>query len=270
MERDGARVGAGRPSGWRLHRDGNRARRGAEHGDRQQFRHRWIPPRLRLDINGGSFLDDAILNVSESLTDQTLGGTTTAGATVQLVVGTQTLTTVAGTDGTWSITIPAAQLQALDNGPQDLTLTVTTPTGNTSTVPLPVTVGNDTVPTLAIGTVFTDGLINLSEIQNGGVISGTSTGLPEGTPITIALGGITLNGKVGAGGAWQITADADALDALQNGQYTLTVTAQDQYGNPATAAWRWMCCARRRPRPCRICFLATEQSTRVKRRSGSS
>ncbi|ALB49568.1 Ig-like domain-containing protein [Cronobacter sakazakii] len=187
------------------------------------------------DINGGSFLDDAILNVSESLTDQTLGGTTTAGATVQLVVGTQTLTTVAGTDGTWSITIPAAQLQALDNGPQDLTLTVTTPTGNTSTVPLPVTVGNDTVPTLAIGTVFTDGLINLSEIQNGGVISGTSTGLPEGTSIAITLGGITLNGKVGAGGAWQITAGADALDALQNGQYTLTVTAQDQYGNPATA-----------------------------------
>ncbi|CCK02694.1 large repetitive protein [Cronobacter sakazakii 701] len=83
--------------------------------------------------------------------------------------------------------------------------------------------------------MFTDGLINLSEIQNGGVISGTSTGLPEGTSIAITLGGITLNGKVGAGGAWQITAGADALDALQNGQYTLTVTAQDQYGNPATA-----------------------------------
>ncbi len=186
-------------------------------------------------INTGSFLDDAILNVSESLTDQTLGGTTTAGATVQLVVGTQTLTTVAGTDGTWSITIPAAQLQALDNGPQDLTLTITAPNGNTSTVPLPVTVGNDTVPTLAIDTVFTDGLINLSEIEGGGVISGTSTGLAQGTPIAIAIGGITLNGTVGAGGAWQITAGADALDALQNGQYTLTVTAQDQYGNPATA-----------------------------------
>ncbi|EOI5730279.1 Ig-like domain-containing protein [Cronobacter malonaticus] len=187
------------------------------------------------DINTGSFLDDAILNVSESLTDQTLGGTTTAGATVELVVGTQTLTTVAGADGTWSITIPAAQLQALDNGPQDLTLTVTAPNGNTSTAPLPVTVGNDTVPTLAIDTVFTDGLINLSEIQGGGVISGTSTGLAQGTPITITIDDITLNGTVGAGGAWQITAGADALDALQNGQYTLTVTAQDQYGNPATA-----------------------------------
>lgn len=151
------------------------------------------------------------------------------------MVGTQTLTTVAGTDGTWSITIPAAQLQALDNGPQDLTLTVTAPNGNTSTVPLPVTVGNDTVPTLAIDTVFTDGLINLSEIEGGGVISGTSTGLAQGTPIAITIGGITLNGTVGAGGAWQITAGADALDALQNGQYTLTVTAQDQYGNPATA-----------------------------------
>nr|WP_245176488.1 Ig-like domain-containing protein [Cronobacter sakazakii] len=187
------------------------------------------------DINGGSFLEDGFLTITESLTDQTLGGTTTAGATVQLVVGTQTLTTVAGTDGTWSITIPAAQLQALDNGPQDLTLTVTTPTGNTSTVALPVTVGNDTVPTLAIGTVFTDGLINLSEIQNGGVISGTSTGLAEGTPIVVTLGDVRLDGTIGAGGAWQITAGADALDALQNGQYTLTVTAQDQYGNPATA-----------------------------------
>ncbi|WP_373557089.1 hypothetical protein, partial [Cronobacter sakazakii] len=80
-----------------------------------------------------------------------------------------------------------------------------------------------------------------------------------------------LNGKVGAGGAWQITAGADALDALQNGQYTLTVLQRRI--NTATRrrqAWRWMCCARRRPRPCRICFLATEQSTRVKRRSGSS
>jgi len=87
-------------------------------------------------LNPGSFLDDGILNVSESLTEQTLGGTTTAGSTVELVIGGQTLSTVAGNDGTWSITIPAAQLQALDNGPQQLTLNVTAPNGNTSTLPL--------------------------------------------------------------------------------------------------------------------------------------
>ncbi|MDK1334440.1 Ig-like domain-containing protein [Cronobacter turicensis] len=186
-------------------------------------------------LNPGSFLDDGILNVSESLTEQTLGGTTTAGSTVELVIGGQTLSTVAGNDGTWSITIPAAQLQALDNGPQQLTLNVTAPNGNTSTLPLPVTVGNDTVPTVAIGTVFTDGLINLAEIQSGGVISGTSTGLTQGTPIVVTIGDVRLDGTIGAGGAWQINVGADALDALQNGQYALNVTAQDQYGNPATA-----------------------------------
>ncbi|MDI7383471.1 Ig-like domain-containing protein [Cronobacter dublinensis] len=191
-----------------------------------------LPP---TGINPGSFLDDNILNVSESLTEQTLGGTTTAGSTVVLVVGGQSFETVAGNDGAWSITIPAAQLQALDNGPQELTLTVTDPRGNTDTLPLPVTVGNDSAPTVAIDAIFTDGLINLSEIQNGGVISGTSTGLAVNTPIVVTVGGVTLNGVIGAGGAWQINVDPDQLTALQNGQYTLSVSAQDQYGNPASA-----------------------------------
>ncbi|EOU9531279.1 Ig-like domain-containing protein [Cronobacter dublinensis] len=191
-----------------------------------------LPP---TGINPGSFLDDNILNVSESLTEQTLGGTTTAGSTVVLVVGGQSFETVAGNDGAWSITIPAAQLQALDNGPQELTLTVTDPRGNTDTLLLPVTVGNDSAPTVAIDAIFTDGLINLSEIQNGGVISGTSTGLAVNTPIVVTVGGVTLNGVIGAGGAWQINVGPDQLTALQNGQYTLSVSAQDQFGNPASA-----------------------------------
>nr|WP_276319394.1 Ig-like domain-containing protein [Cronobacter condimenti] len=186
-------------------------------------------------INPGSFLDDGILNVSESLTEQAIGGTTTAGSTVELTVGDQTYQTVAGNDGNWSITIPAAQLQALENGPQELTLTVTDPTGNRDSQPLPVTVGNDTTPTVALGTIFTDGLINLAEIQNGGTISGTSTGLVAGTAIAVTLGDVTLNGVVGAGGAWTINVGANELSSLQNGQYTLTVTAQDAFGNPATA-----------------------------------
>ncbi|EOC1698797.1 Ig-like domain-containing protein [Cronobacter dublinensis] len=191
-----------------------------------------LPP---TGINPGSFLDDGILNVSESLTEQTLGGTTTAGSTVELTVGDQTYQTVAGNDGNWSITIPAAQLQALENGPQELTLTVTDPTGNRDSQPLPVTVGNDTTPTVALDAIFTDGLINLSEIQNGGVISGTSTGLVAGTAIAVTLGDVTLNGVVGAGGAWTINVGANELSALQNGQYTLSVSAQDQFGNPASA-----------------------------------
>ncbi|ELY4327625.1 Ig-like domain-containing protein [Cronobacter sakazakii] len=137
------------------------------------------------DINGGSFLDDAILNVSESLTDQTLGGTTTAGATVQLVVGTQTLTTVAGADGTWSITIPAAQLQALDNGPQDLTLTGTT-----------------------------------------GV-----TGDNQYVTVTIDVNGTTYVANVDSAGNWSLPLPAGALSGLSPGQHTLTIVAQDNFGN---------------------------------------
>lgn len=187
------------------------------------------------DINGGSFLDDAILNVSESLTDQTLGGTTTAGATVQLVVGTQTLTTVAGTDGTWSITIPAAQLQALDNGPQDLTLTVTTPDGNTTTVNgTPVVVGITTLPTVAINTLFGgDGWLNAAEANAGQVISGTSN-LASGT-VTLNVGGSTFTAAI-SNGAWSVNVPAATLKGLQDGTLTVSASVTDPVGNVATGS----------------------------------
>ncbi|KHN62690.1 BapA/Bap/LapF family prefix-like domain-containing protein, partial [Pantoea stewartii] len=104
------------------------------------------------------FAGDNVLDNTEKASDQTLSGTTTnveAGQTVTVTLGGQTYTTTVGTDGSWSVTVPAAALQALAAGTATIAVTVSNAAGTAATqtqaitVEAPVTSPGDPTVTLA-------------------------------------------------------------------------------------------------------------------------
>ncbi|MBC3253859.1 Ig-like domain-containing protein, partial [Serratia fonticola] len=80
---------------------------------------------------------DDILNAAEVLVAQTVSGTASvadAGRTVTLTLNGKTYTAVVQADGTWSASLPAADLAALSDGSHNLVATLTDAAGNSTSV----------------------------------------------------------------------------------------------------------------------------------------
>ncbi|WP_318364498.1 Ig-like domain-containing protein [Enterobacter sp.] len=200
----------------------------------QQVRVDTVGPDINLDP---SFLSDGLVNISESAVAQTLSGTTTPGSIVSLTINGTPVETRADQLGQWSIVIPAEELQALPQGPSTLTLTATDPDGNVSSTPLPINVGNTTLPAITIGNtlMLTDGMINTAEATDVGQITGTSSGLPAGATITLFVGAVQIGtASVGSDGNWTATIAPGTFNQFANGPYTITASAADAYANPAS------------------------------------
>ncbi|KFW97528.1 Large repetitive protein, partial [Pectobacterium betavasculorum] len=52
--------------------------------------------------------------------------------------------------------------------------------------------------------------------------------------VSVTLNGMTYTGTVAADGSWKVTIPADVLQALTNGDYTLSVSLTDKAGNTTT------------------------------------
>ncbi|WP_414148391.1 Ig-like domain-containing protein [Erwinia sp. BNK-24-b] len=182
--------------------------------------------------------NDGTLNGTEAATAQTLTGTTGVtgdGQTVTVVVGTTTYTGIVDAAGNWSISVPAAELQALPQGANTLQVTVADAAGNTSTLAVPVTV--DTVaPTVTLNTIAGDGVVNATEAAADITVSGGSTGAEEGQLVTVTLSGQNYTTTVAADGSWSLALPAGLLQASPDGTYPLTVSLTDAAGNVGTAA----------------------------------
>ncbi|TSJ56802.1 Ig-like domain-containing protein [Atlantibacter subterranea] len=186
-------------------------------------------------INETGFYLDGRLNLAEAGADQLLTGTTAAGSTVSLTLNGNTITTQAGIDGSWQLTLPSQDLKALDQGPNALEVVVTDPQGNETREPLPLDVGT-VLPTLTLNAVFDDNLVNIDEADAGGEITGTATGLADGTEVAIYLGETQLGTGIVTGGVWSVTIDTGEFNNFASGQYVLTAEAVDAYGNPASTS----------------------------------
>ncbi|MDY0970083.1 Ig-like domain-containing protein [Siccibacter turicensis] len=188
-----------------------------------------------VDVNTSTgFLQDGNISIGELASDQVLSGTTTPGSTVVLVINGKEIPALVNDQGEWSVTIPAADLQALPQGESDLTVRVTDPQGNITNEPVPVNVSGPDLPTITLGTVFGDGLINAIEAAEGGTLTGTSVGLAPGTVITLFIGTTPIgNATVGPNGDWTANIDSALLTQFPSGQYQIVAQATDAFGNPA-------------------------------------
>ncbi|HFI9209109.1 TPA: Ig-like domain-containing protein [Escherichia coli] len=179
---------------------------------------------------------DDVINAAEKGADLTLSGSTSGvepGQTVTVTFGGKTYTTTVAGDGSWTTTVPAADLSALRDGDATVQASVSTINGNTASATHAYSV-DATAPTLAINTIATDDILNAAEAGNPLTISGSSTA-EAGQTVTVTLNGVTYTGTVQADGSWSVSVPTADLSNLTASQYTVSASVSDKAGNPATA-----------------------------------
>ena len=188
-------------------------------------------------ISMNSITSDDVINATEKGAALTLSGSTSgveAGQTVTLTFGGKTYTTTVAANGSWSTTVPTADLAALRDGDASAQVRVTNVNGNSATTTHEYSV-DSAAPTVTINTIASDNIINVSEAAAGVTVSGTSTA-ETGQTLTVTLNGTNYQTTVQADGSWSLTLPASDLTALANNGYTLTATVSDLAGNPGSAS----------------------------------
>ena len=184
-----------------------------------------------------TFAGDNLVNNAEAAVDQTLSGRVTgaaAGDTVSVTVGGKSYTATVGSDLKWSVTIPSADLQAFGDGDLTFSASVTNAHGNTGIGERDINI-NAELPGLRVNTISGDDVINAIEQQQDLAVTGSSTHLAEGTQITVTINNVEYVTTVNASGNWQIGVPAADLQAWTAGGMTVSVSAEDTWGNTVAA-----------------------------------
>ena len=184
-----------------------------------------------------TFAGDNLVNNAEAGVDQTLSGRVTgaaAGDTVSVTVGGKSYSATVGSDLTWSVTIPSADLQAFGDGDLTFTASVTNGHGNTGTGERDINI-NAQLPGLRVNTISGDDVINAIEQQHDLTVTGASTHLAAGTQIVVTINNVEYVTAVNASGNWQIGVPAADLQAWTAGEVTVNVSAKDAWNNTVSA-----------------------------------
>ncbi len=184
-------------------------------------------PTLTLDAVAGGSID--LIDVSGDLT---LTGATNAenGQTVTADFNGQQYTGTA-TGGSWSVTIPNADLATLSTGtPVEISVSVADAAGNPA-LPVSTTVPVDlTGPSISISPLSTGTVLNAVEVGSDLVINGMTGNVTDGQLVTVTLDGQTYTDTVSSG-SWSVTIPSGDLVALADGgTFSLTADVSDADG----------------------------------------
>ena len=187
-------------------------------------------------ISVDTIAQDNIINAAEHNQPLTLTGKTDAeaGQIVTVTLNGKNHTATVGSDGTWSVTLPASEVQALANGEHTLTVNVSDKAGNGSTTTADFTV-DTAAPVVTINTVAGDDILNTSEQGQAQIISGQANGAAEGDVVSVTVGGKTFTGVVQADGSWSVGVPASVIGVLGEGSHSITVAVTDAAGNTGSA-----------------------------------
>ncbi len=187
-------------------------------------------PTLVVDVVNSVF-NDGYLNIAEAAVDRIVSGKGSAGETVSLNINSRTISVIVDGQGNWQMTLLAADLQSLPPS-ASLVFTSTDAAGNTAKNTVNVSVNTTSGPSITLGSMFVDNIVSIAEAKAGATLSGTATGLVNGTSVTVTIGNEKFYGTV-SGNTWTVAVTPGALKT--SGQLDVTVTANDTWGNPATA-----------------------------------
>ncbi|MER0060445.1 Ig-like domain-containing protein [Pectobacterium polaris] len=195
------------------------------------------PPTLTVS----AIAQDDILNGAELAVNQVVSGTASlseAGQTVTVTLNAKPYTATVGNDGNWSVTLPTADLVAIADGSQNLTITLTDAAGNTTTVTRPLTIdsGTTTAPTITINNFADDNVIDGAEAKVSQQLSGTTTNVEAGQVVTIGLNGKTYLATVQSGGVWSINVSTADIALLADGAHSISVNVSNKAGNAASGS----------------------------------
>ncbi len=179
---------------------------------------------------------DDIINAGEAGVAQTISGQVTGAAvgdTVTVTLGGNTYTTTVQAGLSWSVSVPAADTQALGNGDLTVNASVTNQNGNTGSGTRDITIDAN-LPGLRVDTVAGDDVVNIIEHGQALVVSGSSSGLAEGTPLTVTINNVEYTTAVQADGSWSVGVTAAQVSAWPAGTVTVAVSGESSAGNPVS------------------------------------
>ncbi|EJE3885962.1 Ig-like domain-containing protein [Escherichia coli] len=177
---------------------------------------------------------DDIINAAEAGVAQTISGQVTGAAVgdaVTVTLGGNTYTTTVQANLSWSVSVPAADIQALGNGDLTVSASVTNQNGNTGSGTRDITIDAN-LPGLRVDTVAGDDVVNIIEHGQALVVTGSSSGLAEGTPLTVTINNVEYTTAVQADGGWSVGVTAAQVSAWPAGTVTVTVSGESSAGNP--------------------------------------
>lgn len=159
------------------------------------------------------------------------------GATVTLTFNDQSWTSTVNKWGYWNASMPPSALNGLADGNYSLTLTITDKAGNSThtEVDFGVYVDKTIKPVVSVNVISKDDAVSIAEGIYGVDITGSASHMPPGSKVTITLAGKNYSGYVNDQGEWLGNIGAQDLQALQDGVYTLKVTATDPNGKTSSA-----------------------------------
>ncbi|MNH72213.1 hypothetical protein D3C73_243720 [compost metagenome] len=175
---------------------------------------------------------DNVLNVAEHNQALMLSGSTQnveAGKVVNVVFADHSYSAIVGNDGTWRVTVPAADMKTMTDGEARVQVSVTNAAGNSASAAQGVYV-DLSVPALTIDNVTSDNVLNKAEVGSDLLLSGTSTA-EVGQMVTVTFDGNDYLAEVQANGSWSLNVPAADLTSLRNGNVTVSASASDKAGN---------------------------------------
>ncbi|EHS3410892.1 Ig-like domain-containing protein [Escherichia coli] len=179
---------------------------------------------------------DDIINAAEAGVAQTISGQVTGvedGDTVTITLGGNTYTATVGSNLTWSVSVPAADIQALGNGDLTVSASVTNQNGNTGSGTRDITIDAN-LPGLRVDTVAGDDVVNIIEHGQALVVTGSSSGLAEGTPLTVTINNVEYTSAVQADGSWSVGVTAAQVSAWPAGTVSIAVSGESSAENPVS------------------------------------
>lgn len=191
------------------------------------------PPTLAIN----TIAQDNIVSAAEHNAALVLSGTSNAeaGQTVTLTVNGKSHTATVGSDGTWQVTLPATEVQALAEGNYAVNASVSDRAGNTTSNSANFTV-DTSAPVVSVNTVAGDDILNNAEQAVAQIISGQVSGASPGDTVTVKLGTHVLTGIVLADGSWNVALDPAVTRTLDRGANDIVVTVTDAAGNTGSAS----------------------------------
>ncbi len=181
---------------------------------------------------------DDIINAAEAGAAQTISGQVTGAAVgdaVTITLGGNTYTTTVQAGLSWSVSVPAADIQALGNGDLTVNASVTNQNGNTGSGSRDITIDAN-LPGLRVDTVAGDDVVNIIEHGQALVVTGSSSRLAEGTPLTVTINNVEYTTAVQADGSWSVGVTAAQVSAWPAGTVTVAVSGESSAGNPVSIA----------------------------------
>ncbi|NUU67306.1 Ig-like domain-containing protein, partial [Enterobacteriaceae bacterium BIT-l23] len=189
-------------------------------------------------ITISSITADDVINQTEHGQALIISGGVKGAATgdvVTVTIGSNSWVTTVDAAGKWSVGIPDTAVSALEDNGYRVIVSVTDAAGNSSSESRDFTV-DTAVPTLSIGTITGDNILNEVEKGQPLTISGGSDGLAANTTVTVTLNGKNYTGTTDSSGNWSVTVPAGDLTALGEAFYQVSVSATDSIGNTGNAS----------------------------------